>query len=231
VSKKYKGKTCTYCGRPGISEAPDHVVAREFFAVHARRDLPQVPACRDCNNAKSKLEHYLTAVLPFGGQHEGARETLEGMVPGRLSKNERLRRELNAGRSRLWVTLPSGVSAPLMVIPIELSKLLALFEMIATGLLWHHWGVRVRLGEDRIKAAVLTSGGEEFFDHFLGLPAAAKVNVDLGSGTFRYEGSLGVGLPHVSVWRLWIYGGVRFGDPDMPDEAGARIGVSIGPKH
>ena len=43
--------------------------AREFLLTDRRASFPKLPACETCNNVKSKLEHYLTAVLPFGGQH------------------------------------------------------------------------------------------------------------------------------------------------------------------
>ena len=66
MSKKYKGKLCAYCTNKA-AEAGDHVFSREFFLVEDRDDLPQAPICDSCNNAKSKLEHYLTAVLPFTG--------------------------------------------------------------------------------------------------------------------------------------------------------------------
>ena len=43
------------------------MIAREFFLPERRAHRPQVPACNACNNTKSLLEHYLMAVLPFGG--------------------------------------------------------------------------------------------------------------------------------------------------------------------
>jgi hypothetical protein len=44
MSKKFKGKTCAYCGeREAITG--DHVFAREFFLPSDRADLPQAPIC------------------------------------------------------------------------------------------------------------------------------------------------------------------------------------------
>jgi hypothetical protein len=40
--------------------------------VAYRSQIPQVPACIRCNRDKSDLEHYLTAVLLFGGRHANA---------------------------------------------------------------------------------------------------------------------------------------------------------------
>lgn len=67
-SKRYRGKRCVYCGRDDASDTGDHVIARGFFLPSERGGLPQVPACNRCNNEKSRLEHHLTTVLPFGAR-------------------------------------------------------------------------------------------------------------------------------------------------------------------
>ena len=97
MSKKFKGKTCVYCAVPGASETGDHVFAREFFLPDQRAELPKVPACGPCNSAKSELEHYLTAVLPFASNHPHSSHLLRERVPERLANNRRLHRALAAG--------------------------------------------------------------------------------------------------------------------------------------
>ena len=89
VKNRFKGKTCVYCAVPACSEDGDHVVCRKFFLERHRGDLPKVPACKPCNNRKSELERYLTAVLPFGGRHAVATETLGTMVSDRLEGNKK----------------------------------------------------------------------------------------------------------------------------------------------
>lgn len=74
-SKKYRGKVCVYC-RTNKSSTADHIFPREFFQIDKRADLPKVPACQKCNNEKSKLEHYLAAILPFGATHSDAKKEL-----------------------------------------------------------------------------------------------------------------------------------------------------------
>lgn len=93
MSKKYKGKTCVYCGSIGSSETADHVLAREFALK--RGDIPKVPACKLCNSAKSRLERYLTTVLPFGAKHADAGENLATMVPKRLAHFPHLQAEID----------------------------------------------------------------------------------------------------------------------------------------
>ena len=100
MSKRYKDKTCAYCA--GVSETADHIFAREFVPVSYRSQIPQVPACKRCNKEKSELEHYLTAVLLFGGRHADAATNLQIDGPRRLAKNQKLRRELGEGSERIW---------------------------------------------------------------------------------------------------------------------------------
>src|SRR3990167_5183701 len=108
MSKKYKGKTCVYCQeRPSIRQG-DHVFSRELFLESERANLIKVPACDECNNDKSKHEHYLTSLLPFGGLHVDAKEHLSTMVPPRLEKNQKLKRELNAGMMYVTRTGENG---------------------------------------------------------------------------------------------------------------------------
>src|SRR6185437_3332389 len=103
MSKRFRNKTCVYCARDGSSSTGDHIFAREFFPVERRNGLPMVPACVECNNAKSALEHYLTAVLPFGSQHPDAKAMLVNDVPRRLAKNQKLHQTLIAGSSKFEV--------------------------------------------------------------------------------------------------------------------------------
>lgn len=86
-SKKYKDKICVYC-RESTSTTADHVFPREFFQKHQRSNLPKVPSCKSCSNEKSKLEHYLLSVLPFGATHSYVHQVLSVDVPKRLERNQ-----------------------------------------------------------------------------------------------------------------------------------------------
>ena len=139
MSKKFKGKTCVYCGTVGASDTRDHVLAREFVLKRHRADLPVVPACSACNSVKSVLESELTVVLPFGAQHAAARENLETMVPKRLRANERLRREIEATVKPQWVPSPTGTYQMRSMVHIDTERLLAWITMLTLGLIFHHW--------------------------------------------------------------------------------------------
>jgi len=228
MTKKFKGKLCVYCAeRP--SGSGDHVFAREFFLPKDRHNLPKVPACSECNEAKSKLEHYLTSVLPFGGRHEGAKANLGTMVPKRLRKNRKLTIRLAEEAVRVWSEESGKLWVPTMALPIDPASLESLFALIARGLIWYHWRTYLTL-EHCVKAFLLTRTKEQLFDQYL-LPRA-PVKADLGNGTFVYEGVQGEDCPQLSVWRFSAFGGVKLvGAPKTPNEISSRIGVLTAPTH
>lgn len=221
MSKKYRGKSCTYCVEQPATQ-PDHVFAREFFLPNRRSNLPKVPACQACNNDKGKLEHYLTSVLPFGGHHADATTNLSEMVPSRLAKNALLHRQLGAGQSRTWARF-GGLFVPSMTVPIDSSKIDALFRYIVKGLVWHHW--RVLLAPNASAwAGILSAHGEKLFKRMLALNGH-RVSGNLGEGTFVYEGLQAPDIPEMSVWTFSIYGGLILGgDPYEPQPKTTMIG-------
>ena len=141
MSKKYKNKTCVYCVTPNSSEDGDHVVSREFFILDKRANLPQVPACKACNNAKSRLEHYLTAVMPFAGRHADSGINLDLMVPKRLASNNKLHAALAQGADTFFTSRNGEPWSTEMILPFDGEQLLALFEYISKGLAFLHWEI------------------------------------------------------------------------------------------
>jgi hypothetical protein len=230
VGKRYKGKHCVYCGTAG-SDTKDHIVAREFFLVNRRDGLPKAPACSRCNNAKSKLEHYLLSVLPFGGEHLDLVEILQSSVSKRLAKNLPLHRALSEGRGTTWTRTSSGLHVQTITLPVNTTALKELFAMIARGLIWHHWRTYLTKA-DFIDIEFLTMVGERFFrERFFGLNARNRVSNSLGAGAFLYEGVQSVDSPQLTVWLMSLYGGIRLGGDDRaPEETASLVGVITGPK-
>jgi hypothetical protein len=146
----------TICGYCGVREATtwDHVFARKFFVERRRGNLPQVPACDACNNAKAALEHYLATAMPYGGRHADSSEAL-ALVERRLAENRRLQRELAAGMER------DGENN--LVVPFDSVKLCRLFEFISRGLITYHWGTPLP-HTCQAKAVMLTGEGQLLFD-------------------------------------------------------------------
>ena len=228
MGKRYKGKVCAYCAIPGSSTTADHVFAREFFTSGDRSDLAKVPACERCNNEKSKLEHYLASVLPFGGRHPDASKMLGEYVPPRLEKNKNLQKQLAAGRRYEWHDDGSGLIAPRMGIPFESEKLAELFIYVAKGLSVHHWGYVVP-AETTIRSGMITSLGASYFEQMLALNGK-RVRSSLGNEVFVYDGLQSTSEPQISIWKFTPFGGVQMsGDPNFPQETPTDVWVTTNP--
>ncbi len=225
MSKKFKGKTCVYCAKRASTSA-DHVIAREFLLPGKRENLPKVPACDICQREKSKLEHYLTTVLPFGARHPDAALTLERLVPKRLAKNVALHRQIANQMSTVW-TDELGFYAPTKAIPLDDNAVDILFSFIVKGLIWHHWKTWLPV-DHFIQTRMYTLYGLQWFhDHIFSLNAGAVAKGNLGNGVFVYEGHQGVKAPHVTAWRMSLYGLIVPGDEGPP---GLCFGSVSGPQ-
>jgi len=223
MSKRYKGKTCVYCA-DAISVTGDHVFAREFFLQNQRGNLPQVPACERCNNKKSALEHYLTSVLPFGSMHTQATETLTRMVPKRLRANKKLHGVLRDGMTH---TESNGSRVGLL--PMDGSSVTQLFEFIAKGLSWFHWGTLIEKSSV-VSAMALTRVGVVFFvERFFSLNAKARVENSLGDRVFSYTGVQAMDTDQITIWLFEVYAGLRMTDEDDPKDYSNVVGVITSP--
>lgn len=221
MGKKFANMVCVYCGARPSTRTGDHVFARKFFPMKRRDNLPKVPACKPCNNEKSELERYLTAVLPFGGRHPDASANLADNGPRRLARNRALGRRLAAGMSRVW-TQEGGVYVRAYALPFEPEMLTTLFELIAKGLAWHHW--RLILPPDAGAFAItLTGAGERLLASKMP-PAEMRVSDNLGGDAFSYEGVRA--SDNLTYWMFSVYGGLKLGgDPSAPREEASKVGV------
>jgi hypothetical protein len=217
VSKKFKGQRCAYCSKREAGTG-DHIFAREFFLLSARSNLPQAPICSECNNEKSKLEHYLTAVLPFGGRHADASENLASMVRKRLEKNVKLHRNLMAGQKIVSVTEQEGKQEETIAIPFDGAKLEQLFSMITRGLVWYHWGIYLEQGYEVRTQTVTPYGLQQYEERLFRKNGRDRISENLGNGTFLYEGIQAVDDPAITVWKFRIYGGLASYEDDIAAE-------------
>jgi hypothetical protein len=223
ASKKYIGKTCAYCTKEGVSETPDHVVAREFFLVKDRGNLPIVTACSKCNGEKSALEHYALSILPLGSRHADVRSYSEQNIERRLRKNPRLRSQLRFQHSGHW-EVQKGLFLPVMSLAIDEEKIRGLFSLIVRGLFMFHWGEALDL-RWQPDVAIITNEGAVFPKIFALLgPRFESVGRNLGRGTLVYEGHRSLAHKWNSVWQFAWYGGMQFAsDADVMRRPFTRI--------
>jgi hypothetical protein len=151
-------------------------------------------------NVQSDLEHYLTTILPFAGQHADALANLSDMVPPRLANNKKLHKNLSRDASNVWTQTKSGLHAQSMALPFESDRLVDLFGYIVRGLLFFHWGVRLT-AEHFWEVALFRYGA---FDGFMQMRAKGRVSCNLGNGTFLYDGIQGTDNDAISAWRFSI---------------------------
>ncbi|HEX3352789.1 MAG TPA: SEC-C metal-binding domain-containing protein [Terriglobales bacterium] len=210
MKHKFDGQNCVYCN-DAPSETSDHALGRKFFLEERRGNLPQVPACRKCNNKKAEYEAYLMTVLPFGAKNVDAARILAELVPPRLEKNAKLRRTLTRGYDR------SGGTS----IPFHHKLLMGLFSMIAKALAFQHFNVRLGDGFSST-AAVFMDQASPAFQQMLSM--GNRVGGDLGQGTFKYIGSQPGKYPEQTLWQLEIYGGIDFAGSNMP---GGRASLAM----
>lgn len=224
ASKKYRGKPCVYC-RERLSSDGDHVICREFFPINRRSDLPKVPACKQCNNEKSLLEHYLTAVLPFGARHGDAHDVIE-MTPARLAKNRALHERLALGLRHLLRSRDGGPWELDMTLPLDGQAVEKHFEYVVRGLAWYHW--EVELGAPHfVRAAFLAQGGRQHFDKFFAGATRARVESSLAGGGFRYEGIQAQDNASLTLWRMSLYGLEVSGNEQPGERSSIVYGLSV----
>jgi len=224
MGKGYKGVPCVYCLERGAGTA-DHVIAREFFPKDKRGDLPKVAACAECNNAKSKLEQALTAIMPFGARHADAGQAL-AMAEPRLAKNRRLHSALISGVAYSMRSINGGPWQPEMTVPVNQADIERLCWFIVKGLAHHHW--EVALGHEHfVRASFLNEASRSRFDLFFAGAARAKVQRDFGDGVFSYEGVQSQECPELTLWKMSIYDAEFGGDKRAPGERSSMIyGIS-----
>ncbi|MGS0681209.1 HNH endonuclease [Shewanella sp. 125m-7] len=209
-SKKFRDKVCVYC-RKNNSTTADHVFPRELFQNHERDNLPKVPACAVCNNAKSKLEHYLTATLPFGATHDNAETALSVDVSKRLSKNKKLQRELETSYSQNQVSDSKLGTRNALTISLDFKKLEELCSYIAIGLMWHHWEKLLPFNFSH-KAFIPSEYGLEIVDGLFNMTSDFRINEVIGDNTIKYKGTLAEVDKGMSVWAIQLLGGITIAD-------------------
>lgn len=227
MSKKFWHKTCAYCGVPHSSQTTDHVLARVFLAKSLRQEIPKVPACQNCNQKKSVLEHYASAVLPFAGRHSDAAVRLNEDVPGRLQRNRPLHRQLQSGMHRIWIK-ENGIVLRTTAIPLDWQRIELLINFIARGLMYYHW--QIALGKDvNVDVTALTSAGELFFTKMKQWRCAQSVSGNIGEGALIYEGRQGTDNVEISIWELSLFGGMMMANSERRTIS-TKFGVMTGPQ-
>jgi hypothetical protein len=225
-----KGKNCVYCQeRPSIRQG-DHVFSRELFLESERANLIKVPACDECNNDKSKYEHYLTSLLPFGGLHADAKEHLSTLVSPRLERNQKLKRELGAGMRYVTKADENGNESRDLIVPINGEIYTGLFEFIVKALSWFHWGTYLEKNSIVLTTALTKFGDDMFQQHLFSIRSKNIIDETIGKDTVKYFGMQAVDNDQITVWKFEVFNGlVVSNSKDEGAQKSSCIGAISGP--
>lgn len=158
-----------------------------MFQRDQRNGLPKVPSCKECNNEKSRLEHYLLSVLPFGATHPHAHQALSADVPKRLDRNQRLHGQLRSGAGYSYVPSESNVLERRLHVSVDADVLHKFVGFIGRGLMWHHWG-RYLPQDCTFHVFTPSPTGVQFLTDLFNLKTPHLVQSSLGGETVRYKG-------------------------------------------
>jgi hypothetical protein len=232
ASKKFKNKTCAYCGQAGASATGDHVFARQFFLVKHRANLPEVPACDRCNSNKSRLETYLLQLMPLGANHADAPETTRTLMPKRAAHpaNKVLREIIEGRQETVWLTDETGQRDGRIPVYVDANILHDWCALVARGLAFFHWGVATP--DYQVEVIPLAAEVEQ---DILTLASRYKcgefVEHSVGNGAFAYRGFKCADDEPASMWMIYLYGRMPIGgDPAVSPVCAASWGVFITPK-
>lgn len=204
-SKAFKAKTCVYCLREGTSSTADHVVAKKFFPNELRDGIPKVPACQDCNNKKSSLETYLTAVLPFGGRHEKSVEILSDQVPKRLNRNPKLLAQLAGSYKSNTLITSEGYFQTAKTLHIDANKIEELYRFIVRGLCWSEFKLLLPPSDSELEVGLLVPEVAALIDSMLAMKAKQKCHKKIAGGLFECEGAQAVDNDLLTIWKMTLY--------------------------
>lgn len=113
--------TCVYCGQEK-QLTRDHLISRSFFPREGgfRDNLPQVPACSECNHRKSDLENRIPALFQFAGDSPSSRMMFEsGQMAAIMRGNRRLLREIATGFKEVYIRSEKGLYVKQAIIPLS----------------------------------------------------------------------------------------------------------------
>jgi hypothetical protein len=184
------------------------------------------PACTRCNNQKSKLETYLTAVLPMGSR---LGKGIDPNVVRRLRKNNKVASELAEALELPAQVFSDGQVGIRTTFAFRYAYLEEYLNMAAVGLAWHHLGQCLADGYavaffdmNDSEAAVL----EQLFH----LNCAQRIYGLLGEGIVEYRAVQALDDPQLSIWQFRLFGGLALGysEPGSERDKASTFVVILG---
>lgn len=129
-----------------IGDTDDHVPPRSLFPRPRPSNLVKVPACRECNKGFSDDDDMFALFVCLQAGMEGPRQiALHKKVKRAVQKNQRFQRLLRNASPEIPVLREDGsIGESVRLIPWDSVFVKTALERIVIGLVFHHYGVRVR---------------------------------------------------------------------------------------
>ncbi|MEW6131274.1 MAG: hypothetical protein AB1757_29865 [Acidobacteriota bacterium] len=198
---------CAYCGE--IKEITrDHVIPVCLFKLPYPKNLITVPACHECNHAKSKNDDYLRDLITtdiYGNQSPIAREIFENKVV-RSSQNNRslmAREFLSKVRIEPFHTKGGIYLGDFPSAPVDPEKIKTIFATIVRGLFYDHRRQRI---PDNYVFEVLRYHPWDFKDVWESLGQMHPNGPRVLEGVFGCKYISATEDPPTTLWLLWFYG-------------------------
>lgn len=207
-SKKFKDKLCVYC-RKNSSSTADHIFPRELFLIRDRKDIHKVPCCTQCNNTKSKLELYLTSVLPFSGTHYASHPLLK-TVKKRLKKNNKLYQYLHKNH-KYEFNPHNNPYRESLYIPLDYKKLHEFCDYVGKALYWIHSGKYLNSDASSVSFTPSRTAINIFQPLMREPHAKISIEKSIGNGTIKYKGCIG-NEKSLTIFAIQLLGGITVVD-------------------
>ena len=130
-------KRCYRCGQP--ADTDEHVVPRCFYPLRPNAQLVTVPACRSCNEASSKDEEYLRAVMVASAMNSRPAQTVwyQKVAPSlRRDQHDGLRKLFASRMKEVFLPAPGGY-LPHGLVKLDGARMDRVAEKIVRGLYRH----------------------------------------------------------------------------------------------
>ena len=191
-------RLCYRCGQ--AADTREHVVPRCFYPIKPNAPLVTVPACRSCNEALSKDEEYLRAVMVASASSSRAAQVVwQQKVAPSFQRDtwDGLRKQLASGMREVFLPGPGGY-LPHGLVKLDGARMDKVAEKIVRGLYCHVTG-RIMPQDAEMR---LHWRPKDWLPEFA--LRAELINIDPDVFSCRYK--IAAGSPRgISIWWMLFY--------------------------
>ncbi|RYZ82676.1 MAG: hypothetical protein EOP06_21285 [Proteobacteria bacterium] len=224
---KKKPCVCTYCGELR-KPTKDHVIPKALFPKPYPLNMITVPACEDCNNAKSRDDDFLRDILTsdiYGSQSMEAQKVFKSKVLSSVNQNSSdfARLIIAQGRVEPFYSHGGIQLDSLPTAPLDTARIDRIFSTLIRGLYYDARKLYIPKGYN---FNVMRYHPREFQQVYDELSATLKMrNPRILGNIFGATYTCAEEDPLTTIWLLWFYNNVCFSvssiNPDFEKQIAA----------